>query len=457
MGRLLLKYLCCLLLTIIYPLIAQNTLEVHLDYARFRGDENMTFVEVYYSVNRSALSHIYEDGEYQAKYNVQLKVAFNDSTIKSVDRRGVDKVAAIEEIGQQQSINDVHQFLLAEGTFRILLTITDLNNRKSGSKSVQVHIPAMETRPIYMSDLQLALNLNSTSEKSRFVKNGIEAVPNPSRIYNLNWPVLFYYSEIYKRADTLMSSDIYQIKEEILDAKGNLIKTLPVRQKEIGVSGVVNINKVPVSALHSGLYELKVEILGENNQLYDTKKTSFYVYRPADFLQTDAAPTSRHNELYVYYLTFSEEDLDAEFEKASYIATSQESSVYKTLELDGKRKFLTEFWIRQSDSVVRDARAARSEYLQRVNYANERFAQEADKGWKTDLGRVAILYGVPDDIEKYMGAGDTKPHEVWTYDAIENGVKFIYVDVSGYGSYRLVHSTMLNEIKDYNWQERYSK
>jgi GWxTD domain-containing protein len=253
-----------------------------------------------------------------------------------------------------------------------------------------------------------------------------------------------------------MSSGILcRIKEEIIDSKGNTVKTLPVRKKKITPSGIVNINKTPVSALQSGMYDLKVEILGENGQLYDTKKVSFSVYRPTDFVHKGAVSSSNYDELYTVYLAFSESDLDTEFEQVSYIASSQDADIYNKLELEGKRKFLTEFWARQSDSAERNAMVTRSDYLERVKYANDRFTSGSDHGWKSDRGRVVILYGIPDDIEKYLGGGDTKQHEVWTYYELENGVKFIFVNVTGYGKYRLVHSTMHNEVKDYEWENRY--
>ena len=45
-------------------------------------------------------------------------------------------------------------------------------------------------------------------------------------------------------------------------------------------------------------------------------------------------------------------------------------------------------------------------------------------GWKTDRGRVYVLYGEPSEIEKFPNQMDQKPYEIWHYNDIEGGVYF---------------------------------
>ena len=42
-------------------------------------------------------------------------------------------------------------------------------------------------------------------------------------------------------------------------------------------------------------------------------------------------------------------------------------------------------------------------------------------GWKTDRGRIFILYGEPSEIERFPNQMDTKPYEIWHYNDIEGG------------------------------------
>ena len=59
-------------------------------------------------------------------------------------------------------------------------------------------------------------------------------------------------------------------------------------------------------------------------------------------------------------------------------------------------------------------------------------------GWKTDRGRVLILYGEPNEIERFPNQMDKKPYEIWHYDDVEGGVIFVFADLSGFSFMRRV-------------------
>jgi hypothetical protein len=91
-------------------------------------------------------------------------------------------------------------------------------------------------------------------------------------------------------------------------------------------------------------------------------------------------------------------------------------------------------------------------YLQRVLSASQRFHALNRDGWRTDRGRVFILFGEPDEIERFPSSQEAKPYENWHYYSIENGVEFVFIDRSGFGEYILVHSTKRGELRDDDWQ-----
>jgi len=44
-----------------------------------------------------------------------------------------------------------------------------------------------------------------------------------------------------------------------------------------------------------------------------------------------------------------------------------------------------------------------------------------------------------------------KPYEIWHYYNLQGGVIFVFGDRTGFGSYELLHSTLVGEIKNEEW------
>ena len=65
-----------------------------------------------------------------------------------------------------------------------------------------------------------------------------------------------------------------------------------------------------------------------------------------------------------------------------------------------------------------------------------------------------MIYGKPDEIERFPSSMDTSPYEIWQYYGLDGGSFFVFADLSGHGSFELLHSDYRHEIKDPNWQQR---
>ncbi len=75
------------------------------------------------------------------------------------------------------------------------------------------------------------------------------------------------------------------------------------------------------------------------------------------------------------------------------------------------------------------------------------------EGWKTDRGRALIKYGSPSNIEPHLYDRGFKPYELWEYNNIprEAQALLIFADVTGFGEFDLLHSTVTGERKMGNW------
>ncbi len=128
---------------------------------------------------------------------------------------------------------------------------------------------------------------------------------------------------------------------------------------------------------------------------------------------------------------------------------------YETLTNENaKRKYLTEFWKARDEDPSDDMNHYLKDYLRRIKESNLKYKALSKEGWKTDRGRVYLVYGSPSEIDRYPNQTESRPYEIWYYHDIEGGVQFNFGDISGFSDYVLLHSTKRGELRDDNWQRR---
>jgi len=148
-------------------------------------------------------------------------------------------------------------------------------------------------------------------------------------------------------------------------------------------------------------------------------------------------------------------------EDVVYIISPEERSAFLQLETNEEREqFIEQFWLRRSSNPDMPDNDFKEEHYRRIAYANEHYASGIP-GWKTDRGRIYIIWGAPDEIESHPtggtydrpmeeggGSTTTYPWERWRYrylEGIQENVELEFVDPSGSGEY---HLTMDPSEKD---------
>jgi GWxTD domain-containing protein len=148
-------------------------------------------------------------------------------------------------------------------------------------------------------------------------------------------------------------------------------------------------------------------------------------------------------------------------EDVIYIISPEERTAFLQLETNEEREqFIEQFWLRRSSNPDMPDNDFKEEHYRRIAYANEHYASGVP-GWKTDRGRIYIIWGAPDEIESHPtggtydrpmeeggGSTSTYPWERWRYrylEGIQENVELEFVDPSGSGEY---HLTMDPSEKD---------
>jgi GWxTD domain-containing protein len=140
-------------------------------------------------------------------------------------------------------------------------------------------------------------------------------------------------------------------------------------------------------------------------------------------------------------------------EDVVYIISPEERTAFLQLETNEEREqFIEQFWLRRSNNPDLPDNDFKEEHYRRIAYANEHYASGVP-GWKTDRGRMYIMWGPPDEIESHPtggtydrpmdeggGSTTTYPWETWRYrymEGIGENVIWEFVDPSGSGEYHL--------------------
>ena len=187
---------------------------------------------------------------------------------------------------------------------------------------------------------------------------------------------------------------------------------------------------------------------GEGSQQGDPLK------RPVGEKQKKENAKSLKQELGKTYKKWLDEDV-------RWIISDEERAAFKQLSNDEERdQFIEGFWQRRDPTPDTVENEFKEEHYARIAYANEHFAAGIP-GWKSDRGRMYIMYGKPDEIESHPSGGQyerpmeegggstsTFPFEQWRYRYLEGvGQEVIieFVDTCMCGDY---HMTMDRSEKD---------
>ncbi len=168
--------------------------------------------------------------------------------------------------------------------------------------------------------------------------------------------------------------------------------------------------------------------------------------RPLTAKQKKASSKALKQELSSTYKKWLNEDV-------RYIISPEEMSAFKQLSNDEERdQFIEQFWLRRDPTPDTPENEFKEEHYRRIAYANEHFAAGIP-GWRTDRGRIYIMWGPPDQIDAHPSGGSyerpieegggetsTYPFEDWRYRYLEGvgqEVSLEFVDTCSCGDYHL--------------------
>ncbi len=422
-------------------------LPISADYASFSNTDTSAYVEFYLSFYQGNLQYRQTPDSLYAQFRTELTVTQKGDSVFQTRHLYKSLARDTSELTLFSQFNDIFKTVLKPGTYQAKLKLEDILAKRTGEYELTIYVPHVGEN-LCFSSIQLCSNIKKAQNpRGLFVKNGMNVMPNAQSKFDALHPMLYYYVEIYN----LKNLGSYQIQYNIINLDGDTVKTGPLRKRKVINNNQVEIDGFNTMALPAGIYNLTVNVKGDDGQSSTQIKKKFSVtkFRKATTVGHDESLP----EMDQVFISMTEEELRDEYQKARYYATAEDDDLYEQLEeADELRIFMTKLW-RQIDK-RRNAPPGQSrvQFLQRVEEADARFTRGSRPGWKTDFGRVLILYGKPDEIDRYDSNSSGKPYQIWKYNQIQGGVIFVFVDRNGFGRYELVHSTHRKELQNPYWQ-----
>lgn len=346
----------------------------------------------------------YDTKLYDASINYTIKIT-NSANEVVVNESISDFVTTDKDM--QKNLDEsakyiVKEYYLNPGSYSIEVSLTDINTKKDKVLKKNLSVIDYSRKDISFSDIMLVSNLKQENGKkviTPLVDKNIDNIKD-----------LFLFFEIYNSKNENLTN-IYSY--QVTDNKNNIIE-----KGDFTYTLTPGINK------HFEKVQTKNMIYGDY-KLEISDKLNGEILASKDFFnRMIGIPVNLKN-------------LDLLIDQMIYIATSDEmEKIRRSTSGDSRQKSFIEFWKSKDPSPGTSRNELMIEYYKRINTANERYSHYID-GWKTDMGMVFIIFGEPNNIERFPFTENTKPYEVWDFYSLNK--QFIFVDESGFGDYKLTN------------------
>lgn len=360
-------------------------------------------VRINYAVMYDALHFLRHGDGYRARYEITAII---------YDRKGhqvtgdswceMVTVATYDETNERRAASaDEFLFSVPPGRYSLKLELTSLDTRAVGTIEREVTVPRMVA-----GELSLGSVLFETVEAGGG-EDAKELVLNPSRAYGEDRPDVRVRIPVYGTPDSRYAIGITVRDERGLFKKGH------------------EDTLVQMQFLREYVYEFTVLDLDVGAHVLEVELTPL----------PDGEEVSSRSRFRVITSPLSwGEDEEKMLAQISYVATRDEMDLLSSVPPEERGPAWDEFWAGRDPDPATAVNEFKAEFLRRLGYANAQFRSIID-GWQTDMGRIYIQYGAPDDIDSQPIGQMLSAWEIWYY--YSDHTKYSFVDKEGFGEFVL--------------------
>ena len=411
-----------------------SDLIIYVDFAGFLDLNNpeKTYQEIYLSFPNFQLAYMEKGMKFIAAYRFSIDIT--DSTDVQIEHKEWEQVNQIDSLDQAEGLTslEIAAFLLTPGLYSVKIEVKDLNSGATGFADKLMPVSKFQPDGMQLSEIEFARSIVKSGSRNKFVKNNIEVLPYPSRVFGIESPFLMFYAEIYNldHGDSLLK------EYSIID---NNSKTIESSTKTIQVqsSTSVWVEKINTLNIISGKYLLRLKVTNKSTHTAAEREAGLWIDNPYKVVSLNQ---------------YNDDNLKEFRSQIAYLVDQNELKFFDELNIPAKIQYINDFWNKKKPEF-------RAEHLKRYFIAQERFGSPTIPGWKSDRGRIYIMFGPPDQADREPASVNTRAFEVWFYESLENQgrVEFVFCDFGILGNYQLIHSNLKSgeQVEIYNpeWED----
>jgi len=428
--------------------------QIYLDYKTFYTPDNKPYIETllqFISPSFKFLAN--KNGNLVSSVEITQLFKIGDSVV-FIDKYRINspemKDSTIEDYF------DIKRYQLNEGIYTFEIIITDLNNNETVSGQQSVEVRNITNSKISFSSIELIQSITKTDKKNDFVKNGYFILPYLTNYFPPELTKIATYFEAYNTNHILGENEKFMLTTEIENYKTGKIIDGFFKVKKYVTGKVIPIASfLPINNLPSGDYNLVIKLIDKNNITFKTEKLFFQrrnninttAQISLESIDIDKSFTSTISWDSIPYYLNSLMPISARYDSKSILTLLNSEDTLKMQE------YFHSFWV-QTDPI--QPFEAWLKYKKQVLKCQILFGTWIKKGFESDRGRVFLQYGAPNQIQDETHNSSSLPYQIWHYYRVgkRSNVRFVFYskDITT-NDFTLLHSDMLGELQNNNWQE----
>ncbi|MBN2226633.1 MAG: GWxTD domain-containing protein [candidate division Zixibacteria bacterium] len=449
--------------------VAESRLTIQAGISVYNNPETgpETYVEFPFVIDRAQLTFLPTEGiGGGVRASIYAQILLTDQQGRPVDSAETYFYTQAGSIMQakQAGIKVFNKLVLMipPGTYKAVLTVIDAVSKREGAFLYnQLEIDGPVENRLTLSTIEMAYDIAVVSDSSpvrmpHLVKNDREILPNPMAIYSVDDTVMFVYTELYNLAyDDGSNDEQFAVSYSVRRTDGGLAYDFGTSVNVMPGNSAVLCRKLSVAGWQPGRYDLILTATDLVSHQADTSFKRFVI-----FPRTGELP-----EVVSYSMKtpLDSASIKTKSEIIRFLVEADEWVLYNALTDSGKARFVEQFFVDRDPSPGTPENEYLNDVLARYAFANEKFSTlpEVQDGWRTDRGRVLQQYGQWDNREEHIAPSYGRRYEIWRYDRlpgqVTSGIVFVFVDVGGFGDFKLAHSTAKGEVYDPEWKYKLSE